>query len=63
MITSNKTVRYRIEWRGTGGGKSWIFTDLKSAKEIYAEKDSEGKKPKLFMVKETITIESTRVKV
>lgn len=61
MKTVNKTVTYRIEWRGTGGDKSWIFTDLKSAKEIYAEKSSEKKSPKLFCVTKVETIESVRV--
>lgn len=58
-ITVDQKVKYMVEWRG----KNWAFTDLKGAREIYAEKDSEGKKPKLFEIKETVTTETTRIKV
>lgn len=58
-ITVDQKIKYMIEWRG----KNWAFTDLESAREIYAEKDSEGKKPKLFEIKETVTTEIRKIAV
>lgn len=63
MKTVKEFISYQLEWRSSDRSlKTWPFTDLKSAQEIYEEKAEEGKKPKLFLVREITTKEQVYVK-
>ena len=62
MKTVNESISYVVEYRGTNRtAKTWGFTDLASAKEMYAEKAEEGKKPKLYLIRKITTKEQVYV--
>ncbi len=62
MKTIKETIQYRLEYRGSDKTvKGWQFRELASAQEIYAEKANEGKKPKLFLIREITTKEQVYV--
>jgi hypothetical protein len=62
MTVIKETIEYLLEYKGSDKTtKCWPFTDLASAQEIYEEKASEGKKPKLFIIREITTKEQVEV--
>ena len=64
MKTIKESISYLLEYRGSDKTiKSWSFTDLTSAQDIFEEKAEEGKKPKLFLIRNIVTKQQVRVEV
>ena len=63
MKTINESISYTVEWRGSDkSSKTAGFSELNRAQEHYDEKRSEGKRPKLFLIRKIMTKEQVFVK-
>ena len=59
MVQNTKSVHYVLKYKSPGERelKTWTFSDYDEAWDIFHEKSEDGRKPVLYKVTETKTVE------